>query len=147
MDNLFKKANTGELLLSVLFVIYIIMDYNIPPFIANVINTTLGNIIVLVIFLSLFSFSHPAVAILGLFVVYTILKRANKNSYSYAIQNYLPSEQKKYSQLNAFNQFPYTLEEEIVQKMALFKTDSAVFKTNSSYIPMLDYIYDASPLS
>jgi len=146
MDNLLKKANTGEILLSVLFVIYIIMDYKIPPFMASTINTTLGNIIILFIFLSLFYFSHPLVAILGLFVVYTILKNVNQNNYSYDIQNYLPSENKKYSQLNAFNQFPYSLEEEIVNKMTLFNINNASLSSQSSYKPTLVNTHDASSL-
>jgi len=49
------------------------------------------------------------------------------------------------SQFTAFNQFPYTLEQEVVAKMApIVRSGSSL--TSASYKPLLDKLYDASPL-
>jgi hypothetical protein len=62
------------------------------------------------------------------------------------IQTYMPSEKKKTSQFTAFNQFPYTLEQEVVNKMApIMKTGTSI--NPPSYKPLLDNLYHASPLN
>jgi hypothetical protein len=63
-----------------------------------------------------------------------------------ALQRFAPSEQKKSSQFTAFNQFPYTLEQEVVAKMApIMKSGSSL--NQASYKPLLDNLYDASPVN
>jgi hypothetical protein len=58
----------------------------------------------------------------------------------------MPTEEKKASQLTAYNQFPYTLEQEVVKKMApIVQPVSSL--TKPSYKPLLDNLYDASPLT
>jgi hypothetical protein len=50
------------------------------------------------------------------------------------------------SQFSAFNQFPYTLEQEVVKKMApIVRSGSTLSKP--SYKPLLDNLYDASPIN
>ena len=50
------------------------------------------------------------------------------------------------SQFTAYNQFPYTLEQEMVAKMAPAK--SAGFSlSQASYKPLMDNLYDASPVN
>ena len=49
------------------------------------------------------------------------------------------------SQFTAFNQFPYTLEQEVVAKMApIVRSGSSL--SSASYKPLLDNLHDASPL-
>jgi hypothetical protein len=63
-----------------------------------------------------------------------------------ALQKYAPTEKKKMSQFTAFNQFPYTLEQEVVAKMApLMKGGSSL--STASYKPLLENLYDASPVN
>jgi hypothetical protein len=50
------------------------------------------------------------------------------------------------SQFTAFNQFPYTLEQEVVAKMApIVRSGSSL--TPPSYKPLLENLYDASPVN
>ena len=63
-----------------------------------------------------------------------------------ALQKYAPSEVKKMSQFTAYNQFPYTLEQEIVKQMAPI-VRSGTSMTPASYKPMLEDLHDASPLN
>jgi len=52
----------------------------------------------------------------------------------------MPTEEKKASNLTAFNQFPYTLEQEMVSKMA--PIEHTVYEP-SSFVPLLDNTHDA----
>jgi len=62
------------------------------------------------------------------------------------LASYAPSEVKKESQFTAFNQFPYTLEQEVVAKMAPI-VHSGTSIHAASYKPVLDNLHDASPLT
>ena len=60
----------------------------------------------------------------------------------------MPSEEKKESQFTAYNQFPYTLEQEIVKKMAPIHRmgGTTLFESKPSYKPLLEDLHDASPI-
>ena len=74
-----------------------------------------------------------------------LITRASVSTGSYAAQHYIPTEKKKYSSMTKNNQFPYTLEQEIVKKMAPVNKNNS---TSSSYSfkPILDDLHDAAPL-
>jgi hypothetical protein len=62
-----------------------------------------------------------------------------------ALKKYVPSEKKKTEQFTAFNQFPYTLEQEVVARMApIIKPGTSISK--ASYKPVLENLYEASPI-
>jgi len=49
------------------------------------------------------------------------------------------------SQFTAYNQFPYTLEQEVVAKMApIMKSGSSL--TQASYKPLLENLHDAAKI-
>ncbi len=142
--DLLKKEKMGQVLLSILFIIYLIMGYKTPEVVANLIDNTLGKIVVVILALLLFSCCNPILGILGLVVAYELIRRSEVRTGNYALRNYMPTEEKKASCLNAFNQFPYTLEQEMVSKMAPIQhTVSA----DAPYVPILDNNYDATPIS
>ena len=60
-------------------------------------------------------------------------------------KKYVPSEEDKKSKLTAMNQFPYTLEQEVVKKMAPSKATPSP-DSKASYSPTLDQLYDAAPI-
>ena len=146
MDNfkdLFKKQHMGQVILLILFIIYLIMGYKTPDSLANLIDNVYGKVFVIVIALLLFSTSNPILGIVGFIVAYELIRRSVVKTGTYALNNYMPTEKKKASNLTAFNQFPYTLEQEIVKKMApIEKTVSS----NSTYAPILDDLHDAAPI-
>jgi hypothetical protein len=142
-NNLLKKDNLGDLLLSILFIIYLIMGYKLPDQVSNTISRPLGKIVVVLVAILLLVFCNPILGILGLFVAFDLIRRSNVYTGIDALKKYAPSEEKKSSQFTAFNQFPYTLEQEVVNKMApIVRTDSTLF--DASYKPMLDNLHDAS---
>ena len=145
-SSLFKKEHMSELILAILFIIYLIMGNKTPQPFASLIDSLFGKVIIFFIVVYMFMHTHPVLAILGLFVAFDLMRRSSYSTGSYALQHYLPSEEKKSSQFTAFNQFPYTLEQEVVKKMApLVQNGSTLSKP--SYKPLLDNLYGASPVT
>lgn len=145
-SSLFKKQHIGELILVVLFIIYLIMGLKTPDPIANLIDSLVGKIVIFIIVIYLFNYANPILAVLSLFVAFDLIRRSSASTGIAALQKYGPSEEKKSSQFTAFNQFPYTLEQEVVAKMApIAKSGSSL--AQASYKPLLDNLHDASILN
>ena len=145
-SSLFKKEHMGELVLVILLIIYLILGFKTPEPIASMIDSLVGKIIIFIIVIYLFMNCNPILAVLSLFVAFDLIRRSSMATGIDALQRYAPSEQKKSSQFTAFNQFPYTLEQEVVAKMApIMKSGSSL--SQAYYKPLLDNLYDASPLN
>jgi hypothetical protein len=90
--------------------------------------------------------NHPILAVLALYVAFDLIRRSSMTTGIAALEKYAPTEEKKSSQFSAFNQFPYTLEQEVVAKMApIMQTGSSL--TKAPYKPLLDNLHDATPIS
>jgi hypothetical protein len=144
-SNLFKKEQMSQLLLTILFIIYLIMGYKTPEPIANIIDTLLGKIVIFIMVIMMFMHANPILAVLSLFVAFDLLRRASVTTGIDALKRYLPTEQKKASQFTAFNQYPYTLEQEVVKKMAPIVQSGSTL-TKPSYMPLLENLYDAAAI-
>jgi hypothetical protein len=145
-SSLLKKEHMGELVLVVLFIIYLIMGLKTPEPVAGMVDTLVGKIVIFIMIIYLFMHANPILAVLALFVGFDLIRRSSMATGIDALQRFAPSEEKKSSQFTAFNQFPYTLEQEVVSKMApIMKSGSSL--TQASYKPLLDNLYDASPLN
>ena len=145
-STLFKKQHMGELVLVILFIIYLILGLKTPEPIANIVDTLVGKIVIILIVIYLFMHANPILAVLALFVAFDLIRRSSMATGLDALQKYAPSEEKKMSQFTAYNQFPYTLEQEVVAKMApIMKSGTSL--TKASYKPLLDNLYDASPVN
>ena len=144
-SSLFKKEHMGELTLAILFIIYLIMGYKTPEPVATAIDSIVGKIVIILIVIYMFMNTNPILAILALFVAFDLIRRSSVTTGIDALKRYAPTEEKKLSQFTAFNQFPYTLEQEVVKKMApIVQSGSSMSKP--SYKPLLENLYDASPL-
>ena len=133
MNSVLKSARKHELLLTVLIVLYVVLNVPTPDAIAPYIDTPLGNIAVVVVALSFFMHSHAVVGVLGLFAAYVLIRRSAANG-SAAIESYVPSEKRKSEELSAFNQFPVTLEEQMVALRAPL-ADNTVGSATASFHP------------
>jgi len=93
----------------------------------------------------MFMKTGPVLAALSLFVAFDLIRRSSSVTGLDALRRYAPSEENKNIQLTAFNQFPYTLEQEVVRKMApIIHSGSSL--TRASYTPAMGELHDASPL-
>jgi len=146
ISGLLKKEHMGEHILVVLMVVYLVMGFQTPEPIANIVDTLLGKISIFLVVVYLFLNSSPILAVLALFVAFDLLRRSSAVTGIDALRKYAPTEERKSSQFTAFNQFPYTLEQEVVKKMAPI-VQSGRTLTKPSYKPMLDNLHDASSLN
>jgi hypothetical protein len=145
-SELFKKENMSQLALAILFIIYLIMGYKTPEVVATVLDTLVGKIIIFITVITLFMHANPILAVLSLFVAFDLMRRSAAVTGIDALKKYLPTEEKKSSQFTAFNQYPYTLEQEVVKKMApIVQSGSSLSK--ASYMPVLENLHDASTIN
>jgi len=145
-SGLFKKENMSQLALAILFIIYLIMGYKTPEVVAGVVDTLVGKIVIFITVITLFMHANPILAVLSLFVAFDLMRRSSAVTGIDALKKYLPTEQKKMSQFTAFNQYPYTLEQEVVKKMApIVQSGSSLSK--ASYMPTLENLHDASTIN
>lgn len=143
---LFKKENMGELALAILLIVYLVLGFRTPDAIAGMVDTLVGKIVMFVIVIFLFLHANPLLAVLALFVAFDLMRRSSVATGIDALQKFAPSEEKRTSQFTAYNQFPYTLEQEVVAKMAPMVSAGSSL-TQASYKPMLNNLYDASPVN
>jgi hypothetical protein len=141
-NELLEKRNMPQLVLVVLFIIYLLMGYKTPDSVANMIDTTVGKIVVAIFALLLFGYSNPILGVLGIFVAYQLVRGASIKTGMAALEEYYPTEEKKWSPFTPAHQFPYTLEQEMVKKMAPQKFNTNYVK--ATYKPTLDETYDAA---
>ena len=137
-----NQLMNGQSLLLVIFVIYIIFNIQTPEPLANLIDSTLGYVIVIGLFAFMAVNLHPLVTLVGIFAIYLLFKRSSIATGSLAMTKFLPSENVKGQHLSAFNQFPVTLEEEVVQQMAPLQSGPAMGP--KTFTPVLDDLHDAA---
>lgn len=145
LKDLFTKKNMPELVLSSLFVLYLVMGYQLPEQAATIVDSPIGKIVVVLVALMLFAYSKPILGILALLVAYQLIKSASVKTGMAGLEEYYPTESKKWTPFTPTNQFPYTLEQEVIKKMASQKFNTEYVK--APFRPILDDTHDAAPLS
>ena len=144
MTDLFKimKKDTHHYVLAVLLIVFVVSDVQVPGVIGELVDTILGKIVVVMCALSLFA-AHPVVGAIGLVAAYQLIMRSQGLQ---AASIYIPSEIKKSRVLNAMNQFPVTIEEEVISKQIPY-----VFKRtaqgNTPYKGVQDKLHGAAKIS
>lgn len=108
--------NPQKSMLVLLMSIFIVFDIQIPNSVAQLIDSVLGKIVVIMAALSLLKV-HPLVGVLGLVAAYVLIERSTTSTGTGPIQKYNPSEKKRAQEMTSMNQFPMTVEEEIIQNM------------------------------
>ena len=144
---MFKAQKGSQFLLAIVLIIYIVCDIKTPKDLAKLIDNLIGNVVVIVIALCMFAGdgSPKIVGILSLIAGYLLIKRSSEATGTHGLRNFVPSEEKKALEFTQYNDFPITLEEEVVAKMApLVKSDGV---SNADYKPVLDGLHDAAPIN
>jgi hypothetical protein len=136
----------GELALAILLIVYLVLGFRTPDAVAGMVDSLVGKIVMFVVVIYLFLHANPLLAVLALFAAFDLMRRSSVATGIDALQKFAPSEEKRTSQFTAYNQFPYTLEQEVVAKMAPMVSAGSSL-TQASYKPLLDNLYDASPVT
>ena len=139
------KMNSQEAILGGLFVVYFILGNPVPEPLAELLDGLVGKIVLLVAVIMLFVTTNPLIGILGLMVAIDLMKKSGVTTGTTGASMFLPSEQKKSSMLNTYNQFPYTLEQEMVA-LRTVKRDNGNYP-ESSFKPLLEDDHGASPVA
>jgi hypothetical protein len=129
-----------HLVLTVLLSIFVLFDIKVPLVLADLVDNPIGKIVVAMLALCLLSVNALA-GVIGLIAAYVLIQRSGDSTGTIATQNYLPTEKKKTSHLSAMNQFPVTVEEEVIGKM-LPSTNKRDL-TPPEFKPVLDDNHDA----
>ena len=135
--DLTNPKNNLEFVLALLFVLYLIFNVKTPNSLVPLIDNNLGNIVVLFIAFLILVCCNPILGILAFIVAYVFIKRSSLVNPDYAMNNYIPSEKKKSETLLKYNEFPTTLEEEIINNMAPLNSHERN-PEESKYLPVLD---------
>ena len=145
---MFKKTQnttnlmSSQLFLLIIFVVYIVFNVQTPQPLASMIDSTLGYVVIIALFAILAINLNPIVIVVGIFAIYLLFKRSSISTGSLAMTKFLPTENVKSQYLSAFNQFPVTLEEEVVQQMAPLQPGPAM--APKSFLPIMDNLHNAS---
>lgn len=144
LKNFLRVKDNNLLILGVVLIVYILLDVKTPHTIAPALDSTVGNVVVVSLAVVLFRQSNPVIGVLGLIAAYLLIRRSSIETGTHAIRTALTSERAKVRDFNRYNQFPVTLEEEMVKKMApLVKHAPA---KNADYTPVLDPTHHAAPI-
>lgn len=144
LKELLEKKNMPQLVLVVLFIIYLLMGFKTPDSLATMIDSMVGKIVVALFALLLFAYSNPILGVLGIFVAFQLVRGASIKTGMAGLEEYYPTEEKKWSPFTPAHQFPYTLEQEMVKKMAPQKFNTNYVK--ATYRPTLEDTYDAASI-
>jgi hypothetical protein len=143
VKDLMKAEKKHSLVLELLFVIYIMFDIDTPFELAKLVDTQFGNIVVALLGLTMFAAAGPIAGILGLLAAYTLIKRSSLKTGGVLLQSENKAEEIKMDMLNQFNDFPKSLEEEVVADMApIVRSDGS----QGDFKPVLDDLNDAAPV-
>jgi hypothetical protein len=141
IKNLYGKGTNSQTLLSGLFILYLVMGFHMPDQLASIIDTTLGKILIAISAISLFAYTNPLLGVLGVMVAYKLIITATHSTGLGMLDLYSPTEDKKWVGFPQIHKHPYTLEQEMVKKMApIVKPDSS---GKPSYKPSLENLHDA----
>jgi hypothetical protein len=140
LDNFLKSVSTLEIIVFIIFVVYLVFNIPTPRVLIPVIDSPIGLGIVVVTTIYVFFYTTPILAILSVLVAYELLRRSSViSSVEYPITPYLPTQHKKDVVIKQMNPVKkVTLEEEVIQHMApLGKNDTATF-VETSYATLPD---------
>ena len=150
LKDLMLKSNRHQLILAILFLLYLLLNIQTPNNLANAIDTPFGITIVLVIAIALFCVTNPLLGFVGFIVAYELIRRSSVETGSQALKQYVTTETQKKGQMDSFNndvnnnKLHSSLEEEVVSKMVPYV--NVVQMDGSNVKPVLDKQHDAASI-
>ena len=142
IQKLLTRKNLPQLLVALVGVLYIVGDVTPPHELAGVVTTPIGLFVLLASVVALGRYANPVVTVIYLIAAYELYERSTK-THVRGTERMLPKDHRD-PRLSAENQFPVTLEEKVVKKMAPWVLHPS--STGASYKPVLDSDMNASEL-
>jgi len=134
-----------EMVLALLFVLYIVLPVEMPELISQLIDGSMGMLVLFGLAVYMFFNVNPVLAVLFVFVAYELLRRSSKTTGKEVIMKHTPSQAKKDEKMKNMNPVKKeTLEEEIVDKMAPVGKSEMLSYVTSSFSPVAEEVNGAS---
>ena len=135
------KINPTEAILIFLLGSFFVAGFDLPDSVSNVVDTLPLKISMFFVCIYLFIYRSPVLAVLFLIVVFDLMTKSS-NSHSSYLKAQTEYKQAVFSNLN---ERPYTLEQDMVKKMApLVNAGTSV--TRSSFFPVIENNHGAGGL-
>jgi hypothetical protein len=133
------KTNFWYHLLVLIIIVLIIVDFDVPLEVSNVLNHPIGFGVLLLGGIYLF-FVHKLLGVVALFFLYELSRRMT--SHTTPFRHYVGNDRE--SHLSAYNQFEPTLEEDIVKELVPMVSEMSMGM--ASFEPVVDKSITASTL-
>ena len=145
LRTLMRQEKQHEIVIFVLLVLYIVFTPSVPLGLAQYAESTYGQIIVVVLAITLFLSTNPVVGILGFFAAYEFIRRSSRATGVYGLETFSPTEQKKQEVMTAMNPAASkTLEEELVDSLVPITPNNDIGSSDGgSFQPVLGPLYGA----
>ena len=134
LSKIFNRKNIPEIVLAIVSGLYVLGDIKTPQSVSGVVNTHLGIFVLVAISIMVGYHTHGVVSVIVIFALYELYRRSREHPVQ-KMEDRMPKD-KRASELGPQNQFPVTLEEQVVKKMAPWVLHENT--TPASYKPVLD---------
>ena len=143
--NYFKAMSNLEVLLAVLFALFIILPIDVPLVLAKLIDSSLGMVLIFALAVYLFFKEDPVVAVLFVLVAYELIRRSDKATGKQIIMKHTPTQEKKDEKMKKMNPpKKATLEEEMVDKLAPVGKSDMISYVSTTFSPVAEEVTGAS---
>lgn len=142
---LMRQEKQHEMVIFVLLILYIVFTPSVPHALAEYAESTAGQVIVVILAITLFLSTNPVVGILGFLAAYEFIRRSSRVTGVYGIETFSPTETRKQEVMTAMNPSPVrTLEEELVDTLVpISPNDNIGLTDGGSFQPVLGELYGA----
>lgn len=141
MKNLKLNASPLEVVVFVIFILYLLVPMKIPLFLANMINNPIGMLVIVLVTIYLLLNVHPILGVLSIIVAYELIRRSKDKKVKH-VRFEQPTQSNKDMQMKKMNPpKSQSLEENVIEKMAPVKTSTQYI--NSSYKPVSEDTHSA----
>lgn len=139
------QMDAGDYMILLVFFVYLLSNVDFPMAINDKLNTTLGNLMIVVFAIMILGNRSALVGVFGLIVAYEMINRVSYGSANMMIHEATPEEDKKKQDFNKMNQNvkETTLEENIVNEMKPYVSGQA---GPSNVKPILSELHQATTL-
>lgn len=148
----FKKITTLEIVVFILFVIYLVFQIQTPSFLMPYISSPLGIVFVLIVTLCVFFYTNPVLGILSLFVAYEFIRRSTTliptaPGTKVVTVKYTPTQLRKDLEMAAMNPpKEVSVEEEVIAQMAPIGVSAPISYMMTGFRPVAEDTQNAAPV-
>ncbi len=143
---LMRQEKQHEMVIFVLLILYIVFTPSVPLALAEYAESTVGQVIVVILAITLFLSTNPVVGILGFLAAYEFIRRSSRATGVYGIETFSPTEERKQQIMTAMNPVSErTLEEELVNSLVIIAPNdqNAGLSDGGSFQPVLGDLHGA----